>query len=466
MDPLRPSSSELSSRCLDIRSDRDIVLEGRDRTRHVLAQTPGYAQPSNGGLSPQHASFVSARYDAFQGTGLGAIPSGEPASYHADYLYQPAQDTVSPTLYDILAAYPSSPFNDYVRSNTSSPPLDGHNQRAYMNPVKHSRYDGDSFFQFLDAESAALQYLSSSSPPQSSSPLPQSSPPLNDWGSSICLTSNVLDPIQEEDSFAQVPFSSTPDLSSDSPHSTASYHSRSSTFDKYSSKSSLTSRSSRSKSSSRSRSDSPDGAHTNTGYEFNNAHERDDEFTDRLHELLLVVAREREREQEPEHVVEYDEDCFGRSTRYAYGDIASDYIELSPPCDSRGYKLSSRASGMQPTLSRIACGRYRIDARSRSPFNRDDYELKSATFSASPTLYSPSAVVSPINRSSFFHEEYQDGHAKSETEIDTLVFASPSCSPPPRTFKRPRSLSIDQTDIDDFPFTRKLQKTGSSVFSS
>lgn len=293
------------------------MLENHDRMRHVLAQT-GYAQPSNGGLSPHYASFVSARYDSLQGSGRGTSLGTE--QHPADFLYPPSQDGFSPSLDDILVAYPSSPSNDYVRSNAPSPSVGGPEKHAYMSPVKHSRYDGDSFFQFLDSESAALQYLTSSSPPpQSSSPLPQSSPPSDDPLTSSCLASNVLDPVQEEDSFTDAPpfIISTPDLS---PLSNASYHSRFSTFDKHSSKSSLTSSSSRSQSSSRSRSDSPDGAHTNTGDDLDNAHERNDEFTNRLHELLLMVARERER------VVECEEDCYCQSTPSACDDSASDYI--------------------------------------------------------------------------------------------------------------------------------------------
>ena len=333
--------------------------------------------------------------------------------------------------------------------------------------MKSAGYDRNSLFQFLDSKSAALQYLPSFSPLQSSSPLPQSSLQSDDWWLSSCLAPTVLDPIREDD--AQAPLSSsTPDLSLGSPHSTASYHSRSSTFEKHSSKSSLTSESSRSRSSSPLHSDSPLVAHTNTDYDFDNTYERDDEFTDRLYQLLLVVAREREREHElqqsPERVLEYNEDCFCESVPYAYRDSASVYTDVtSPPCVSSGYELSPLKIGMSLSFPRIIEDEYNIYALSSPCSTRNNYLLRPATVTASPTLYSPSVEFSPLNQSSFFQDEYP---ATPDTEIDTLVFASPSCSPPARTLKRPRSLSINQTDIDSLSSKRKLRKIGYSVFSS
>jgi hypothetical protein len=168
-----------------------------------------------------------------------------------------------------------------------------------------------------------------------------------------------------------------------------------------------------------------------------------------LHELLLVVARERGRERESEGV-ECNEDCFCRSIPYAYGDSTPDYIEtVSSPYDSRGYELNPQKNGMSP---RMIGGKYRIHA------------LRSTTFT-SPTLYSPSAIASPLDRTSLSPEESKDS-VTSDTEIDTLVFASPSCSPPARILKRPRSLSIDQTDIENRRSKLKLRKIGSSAFSS
>jgi hypothetical protein len=143
-----------------------------------------------------------------------------------------------------------------------------------------------------------------------------------------------------------------------------------------------------------------------------------------------------------------------------------DYFCRSVPYDSRRYELSPLKPGMLQSLPRMVDDEYHIYARSPSPLARDNYMLKSATFTASPTLYSPSATFSPINPSYFVHEEYQYDSATSDTEIDTLVFASPSCSPPARTLKRPRSLFLDQTDLDNLSFKRKLRKIGSSVFSS
>jgi hypothetical protein len=212
---------------------------------------------------------------------------------------------------------------------------------------------------------------------------------------------HYLDAIQE-DFIEPPPFSSTPDLSPNALcHSSLSNRSsRSCTLSGY---------------------DSPAGAHTDIDYDLDDTHEQNDEFTDRLHDLLLVVARERE-------CSEPNEDHFCCS--------ASDYIEISSP--PFGYELKTGFSLSSPIRT------------------------KYLTLSPSPTLYSPSAIASPLDRVSLSPQEYKDS-ATSDTEIDTLVFASPSCSPPARILKRPRSHSIDE---DHLRPNRKLRKMWSSFCSS
>jgi hypothetical protein len=215
-----------------------------------------------------------------------------------------------------------------------------------------------------------------------------------------------LDTIQE-DFIEPPPFSSTPDLSPNALcHSSLSNRSsRSCTLSGY---------------------DSPTGAHTDIDYDLDNIHEQNDEFTDRLHDLLLVVARERE----------CSEPSFCHSMPVADDDSASDYIETSSP--PFGYELKTGFSLSSPIRT------------------------KYLTLSPSPTLYSPSAIASPLDRVSLSPQEYKDS-ATSDTEIDTLVFASPSCSPPARILKRPRSHSIDE---DHLRPNRKLRRMGSSFCSS
>ena len=468
MDPMRPSTPSPSGLFSDICSGgeytKDIAVVDHGRTRPTGSAPPG------GGVLPQRASSVSARYDTLEETQRVTVPG---VTHLTDSFYPPSQDDSD--LDNMIMDYPLSGHRD-IRPNPSSMLPSGYEKHAYRSPTKHPRYDGDSFFQYLDSESAALQYLSSSSPPQSSPPLPQSSPPSDDLWLSSCLAPTVLDPTLEEDYFTKFTKASlsgsTPDLSPDSQHSTASYDSRPSifeTFENHSSKSSLTSGSSHSGSFSHSRSDSPGGAHTNTDYDFESTYVRDDGFTDRLHQLLLVVAREREREREqeleqgPERVVECDADCFCQSIPYAYRNFASAYTDaISPPCDSRGYELSPLNIETSALFPNIIDDEFNTYAPSPFLRARDSYFLGPATFTASPTLYNPSATLSPLDRSS---EEYQYDFTMPDTELDTLVFASPSCSPA-RALKRPRSLSNDQTNVDHLSFKRKLRKTGCSVFSS
>ena len=475
MDQGRPSTLSPSGcllRCLDIRSDgQDSAAE--DGRGTGMRRRTGHAQPSSNGVWPQYASSVLAQHDTLQGPQRVILTGGHDFNL-GDCLYPEDLDVFPSRLDDTLVDYPKlSPLDGPILPSTPSTSLDNHEKRAYRSPIQRARYDGDSFLQYVDSESSALQYLSSSSPPPSSSPLPQSSPPSDDYWLSSCLAPNSLDPILGEDCFStliKAPLSgSTPDLS---PDSTASCHSRSSTFEKHSSKSSLTSEFSRSgSSSSHSRSDSPDGAHTNTDYDFDSTYERDDGFTDRLHHLLLLVAREREQEREqeqgPERIVECDTDCFCQSIPYAYRHSESAYTDtISPSGDSRSSSLSSSKIGTPASIPKVAEDASNIYALSPSLSATANCSLRSATFATSSTLYSPSAVLSPLDRSSLSHEECQYDTLIPDSDIDTIVFASPSCSPPARTLKRPRSLSNDQTNIDQVSFKRKLRKTGYSVFSS
>ena len=414
-------------------------------------------------LEPELEPELSAQHLTLEGTGSGGISAGEHAFNVSDSdltINPPSLDEVSSNLDNPLVDFFPSPPKDYVRSNAPSPSTSCHEKRAYRSPTNSSS-EGDSLFQFLDYESTTLQFSSTSSPPQSSSPL-QSLPLSDDWWPSTSLATDAIDHDLEKISFTKsvnVPlFSNTPEPSSDSPHSTASFHSTPSTFDKYSSKSSLTSGSSSSRFSSRSRSDSPDVAHTNTDYDADYLPDKNDEFTARLDELLTAVIHERERARK-RGSVDYNAEYFCRHTPVA----DSNFIcgDTSLPFDSTGYELGPGESWMSTLASsRMISDRCYVYARSPSSFNGDseNHILASATFTSSPTVYGPSEMASPLHQSSLLCDEYQH-----DTELDTLVFASPSCSPPTRTLKRPRSLSIDEADIDSPPSKHKLRKLRSSI---
>jgi hypothetical protein len=168
-----------------------------------------------------------------------------------------------------------------------------------------------------------------------------------------------------------------------------------------------------------------------------------------LDELLLAVIRE--------GFVYYDENSFYQSTP----DTDPNFIsgDTFPPFDSTGYELGPRKGWMSMLASsRMIIDRCYVYARSPSSFTGDNHILASGTFTSSPTVYDPSGTTSPLLESSLLGEEYQH-----DTEQDTLVFASPSCSPLARTLKRPRSRSIVEADIDSPPFKCKLRKLGSSI---
>jgi hypothetical protein len=179
-----------------------------------------------------------------------------------------------------------------------------------------------------------------------------------------------------------------------------------------------------------------------------------------LHELLLAVVRERERESE--HAVEYDE---------AYSpDHRSADLKTSPPDSPRDVSPSHNTKylvehvhvplpftrstgGRSPRNSQLLS---RSIAHTQSP---SVYDCAVLTETVSPTAYSPSSTGSPGQPSVPRHIS-----RSPDTELDTLVFASPSCTPPARTLKRPRSLSITGVDSENFYFNRKLQKTSQTPF--